>query len=70
MGSRGCGPSGATLAEAPPDREVILITDVDPARARQKRIERRGSDYWVDRMGQRRADLYRLEPGPGNHEDP
>ena len=64
--SRVCGPSGETLAEAPADREVILVTDVDPARSRQKRIERRGSDYWVDRMGQRRTDLYRLEPGPGS----
>jgi predicted amidohydrolase len=67
--SRVCAPTGETLAEAPPDREAILVTDVDPARSRQKRIERRGSDYWVDRIGQRRTDLYRLEPGSGSEED-
>jgi len=57
--SRICDPTGATLVEGPADREAILLADVDPARARTKRIVRRDG-YWVDRIGQRRDDLYRL----------
>jgi predicted amidohydrolase len=60
--SRICDPTGSTLIEAPPDREAILLADLDPARARTKRIVRR-DEYWVDRIGQRRRDLYRLVPG-------
>jgi predicted amidohydrolase len=62
--SRICDPTGATLAEAPRDAETVVV-DVDPRRARQKKILRR-EDYWVDRIGQRREDLYRLsgEPPP------
>jgi predicted amidohydrolase len=59
--SRVCGPTGATLVEGPADREAILLFDVDPARAREKKIVRRDG-YWVDRIGQRREDLYRLDP--------
>jgi predicted amidohydrolase len=57
--SRICDPTGATLAEAPRDAETVVVVDVDPRRSRQKRILRR-EDYWVDRIGQRREDLYRL----------
>ena len=32
------------------DAEALLVADVDPERARTKRIERRGSDYFVDRI--------------------
>lgn len=65
--SRICDPEGKTLVEAPRDAEVILIADLDPARARTKRIERR-KGYWLDRIAQRREDLYRLT-APGR-EDP
>ncbi len=60
--SRVCGPTGETLVEGPRDAAAILITDLDPERARNKRIERRGDAYWVDRIGQRRKDLYVLRP--------
>jgi predicted amidohydrolase len=59
--SRVCDPTGTTLVEGPADREAILLADVDPVRARAKRIVRR-EGYWVDRIGQRREDLYRLLP--------
>ena len=62
--SRICDPEGKTLVEAPRDAEVILLADVDPVRARTKRIERR-EGYWLDRIEQRREDLYRLTPVPG-----
>jgi predicted amidohydrolase len=61
--SRICDPTGATLVQGPRDRAAILIADIDPRRARNKRIERR-EGYWVDRIGQRREDLYRLIPEP------
>jgi predicted amidohydrolase len=61
--SRVCGPEGGTLVDGPADEPAILIADIDPARARAKRIERRQGEYWLDRMGQRREDLYVLRPG-------
>jgi predicted amidohydrolase len=64
-GSRICGVEGEVLAEGPLDAEAILVADVDPARARTKRIERRKGEYWLDRIAQRRVDLYRLEPAKG-----
>jgi predicted amidohydrolase len=65
--SRICDPEGKTLVEAPRDVETILVTDLDPERARTKRIERR-EGYWLDRIAQRREDLYRLTPGSGGDE--
>ena len=53
--------------EAPRDAEVILLADVDPVRARTKRIERR-EGYWLDRIAQRREDLYRLTDGRGRED--
>ena len=64
-GSRVCGPEGDVLAEGPLNAEAILVCDVDPARARAKRIERRKGEYWIDRIAQRREDLYRLLAGKG-----
>jgi predicted amidohydrolase len=57
--SRICDPTGETLVEGPRDRPAVLLADLDPERARNKKIERR-EGYWVDRIAQRRPDLYRL----------
>jgi predicted amidohydrolase len=65
--SRICNPEGKTLVEAPRDAEVIVIADLDPVRARTKRIERR-EGYWLDRIEQRREDLYRLTAGQGQED--
>lgn len=64
--SRICDPTGGTLVEGPRDRPAVLLADLDPERARNKKIVRR-EGYWVDRIGQRRPDLYRLtaEGGEG-----
>ena len=59
--SRVCDPTGRTIIQGPSDLEAILVFDVDPSHARQKRIVRR-EGYWVDRISQRREDLYRLKP--------
>lgn len=58
--SRVCGPTGETLAQGPADSEAMLLVDIDPVRARTKKIVRRKGEYWVDRIGQRREDLYRM----------
>lgn len=61
--SRLCDPRGETVAQGPRDAEAVLVVDIDPVLARTKKIERR-EGYWVDRIEQRRPDLYRLtDPG-------
>jgi predicted amidohydrolase len=62
--SRICDPTGETMVEGPRDRPAVLLADVDPARARTKKITRR-EGYWVDRIGQRRPDLYTLSGNGG-----
>lgn len=57
--SRLCDPRGETVVQGPRDAEAVLVADVDPALARNKKIVRR-EGYWVDRIGQRREDLYRI----------
>jgi len=56
--SRVCAPTGDTLVQGPADEPALLVADMFPERARTKRIERRGSEYWVDRIAHRRPDLY------------
>ena len=56
--SRICSPLGETLVQGPVDEEAILLATIDVNRARTKRIERRGEDYSVDRIHDRRPDLY------------
>lgn len=58
--SRICDPSGATLVEGPRDAEAILLCDIDPEMARTKKIVRRETGYSLDRIGDRRTDLYDL----------
>lgn len=60
--SRICSPKGHTLVQGPLHEQALLIADVNPAEARQKKIIRE-DDYWVDRIGDRRLDLYDLEDG-------
>ena len=67
--SKICDPNGETLLQAPRDRETILVADIDPRRSRTKKIMRR-PDWWVDRIGQRRQDLYELSPRPRETKDP
>jgi len=56
--SKICDPRGQVLAEAPHDREEILYADIDPAQARNKRIVRVPGLHVIDRLGDRRPEMY------------
>ncbi len=54
------GPGGETLAAAGPDEETILYAEVDPARARRKKLVRVPGKHEIDRIGDRRPEFYTL----------
>jgi predicted amidohydrolase len=56
--SKICGPSGAVLAEAAHDREAVLYAEIDVAQARQKKIVRRANLHEIDRIRDRRPEMY------------
>jgi predicted amidohydrolase len=49
---------GRSLAEADDVSETILTATIDPAQARNKRIDRVPGKHWIDRFADRRPDLY------------
>jgi predicted amidohydrolase len=51
-------PSGDALAKADHDGEEILYADIDPERARRKRVVHCVGEYEIDRVNWRRPDLY------------
>jgi predicted amidohydrolase len=51
-------PSGETLARAGADSEEVLYAEIDPARARQKRIVRIPGEQEIDRIADRRPEFY------------
>jgi predicted amidohydrolase len=53
-----CDPDGEILALAGPDEETILYGNLDPAIARQKRIVRVPDKHMIDRMADRRPEMY------------
>jgi predicted amidohydrolase len=52
------GPGGEILAKAGPDAEEILYADIDPARARRKRLVRVPGLHEIDRFADRRPRFY------------
>lgn len=56
--SRICDPSGRTLAQANGTSETTLYADIDPERARNKRIVRVPGKHIIDRMADRRPEMY------------
>jgi predicted amidohydrolase len=56
--SKICDPSGRALAEAPHDREEILYAQIDVAKARQKKIIRVPGLHEIDRLRDRRPEMY------------
>jgi 5-aminopentanamidase len=52
------GTAGERLAFASPDREEILYAEIDPARARQKRLVRVPGKHEIDRIADRRPRFY------------
>ena len=51
-------PMGVTIAEASADKEEIIYADIDPALARTKRITHSKGEWEIDRMADRRPELY------------
>lgn len=51
-------PMGTTLAEASGDREEIVYATIDPEQARTKRITHAAGEWEIDRMADRRPELY------------
>ena len=73
--SRICDPAGRTLAVGDHQNECVLRASVDPARARKKRFTRVPKEHMIDRMADRRPEMYsRLcepheLPRPGRDDD-
>jgi predicted amidohydrolase len=57
-GSSICDPSGRTLARSTGTGEEILYADVDPEKARRKHVIRVAGKHEIDRMADRRPDMY------------
>jgi predicted amidohydrolase len=53
-----CGPDGVVLASTEGDEETILFAEVDPAQARNKRIERVPGTHVIHRFDDRRPEFY------------
>ncbi|MEX0937735.1 MAG: carbon-nitrogen hydrolase family protein [Pirellulales bacterium] len=53
-----CHPTGRPLAMADHDREAILYAQVDPAVARQKHLVRVPGKHEIDRLADRRPEMY------------
>jgi predicted amidohydrolase len=62
--SRIADPSGATLAEAKSLSEEVLYAEVDPERARRKHILRVKDKHEIDRLADRRPEMYGLLTQP------
>jgi predicted amidohydrolase len=56
--SRMCQPTGETISEANPEAEDIFYADIDPALARQKHLIRDPGKHEIDRIQDRRPELY------------
>jgi predicted amidohydrolase len=56
--SRICAPSGKTLAVGSDNNEEILYADIDPKVARNKRVVREPGKHAIDRIADRRPDMY------------
>jgi predicted amidohydrolase len=56
--SKICDPSGRVLAEAAHDREEIIYAQIDVEKARQKKIVRVPKLHEIDRIHDRRPDMY------------
>lgn len=68
--SRICGPAGETLAVGGAAEEEILYAEIDPERARNKRFVRVPGKHSIDRMADRRPEMYSLLTKPHNLKRP
>lgn len=65
-----CAPNGDVMAMASPGHEEILIVEIDPARARNKRIVRTPGKHVIDRVADRRPEMYGLLVEPSTLRTP
>jgi predicted amidohydrolase len=63
--SKVMAPMGVALARASDANEEIIYAELDPARARDKRISHYAGEWELDRFGDRRPELYGLIVEPG-----
>jgi predicted amidohydrolase len=67
--SRICDPSGRTLAEAGME-ETVLYAEIDPSRARQKWVVRVAGKHEIDRLADRRPEMYGAIVAPHERRGP
>lgn len=53
-----CDPSGKTLVKAEHRNEEILYAEIDPAAARLKQVVRKVGEHAIDRLADRRPEMY------------
>lgn len=53
-----CGPDGVVLAATQSDEPILLTAEIDPAEARNKRIERVPGKHVIHRFNDRRPEFY------------
>jgi predicted amidohydrolase len=68
--SKICDPNGRTLVESIGMDEEILFADIDPANARQKRRVRVAGEHEIDRLADRRPEMYGLLTEPHDLKPP
>ncbi len=68
--SRIADPSGNTLAQSTGEEQEILYAEIDPAKARNKHIIRVHGKHEIDRLADRRPDMYGILTQPHNRKRP
>ncbi|MCX7418614.1 MAG: carbon-nitrogen hydrolase family protein [Planctomycetia bacterium] len=68
--SRICGPSGCTLASTESTQPTILYADIDPQQSRNKRVTRVPGKHAIDRLADRRPEMYELLTMPHSLQSP
>ena len=53
-----CAPNGDVLAASSGTTEQVLIAEIDPDRARRKRVVRVQDKHEIDRLSDRRPEMY------------
>jgi len=57
-GSQIVGPNGVVMTLWPEENEQILYAEIDPEKARNKRIVRKPGEHAIDRLADRRPEMY------------
>jgi 5-aminopentanamidase len=68
--SRICSPVGATMTSIDNDKQGIIRAEIDPIAARTKRIVRIPGKHLIDRMADRRPEMYAALCEPHNLKRP